>query len=112
MTAPPWVSLPLGILVVLAFARLARTRQALAPLVLPFALAVLASSALTALGYEGVPASGWLSLVVLVPSLVLLVRGLGFLLQGLFRRRQGHAAPALLESVVAVILYGLSLIHI
>jgi small-conductance mechanosensitive channel/CRP-like cAMP-binding protein len=112
MSAPPWVVLPLGLGLILVFARLARNRPTLSPLAAPFALSVLASSALATLGYEGLPSSGPLSLLVLVPALVLLVRGLGILLQGIFLRRQGHDAPALLESVVAVILYGVGTVVI
>jgi small-conductance mechanosensitive channel/CRP-like cAMP-binding protein len=102
----PWVVTPLAIALLAVFARLTRVQPALRPLLGPLAAAILAATAFVALGYEALPAHGSWSLLVLVPALMLVVRSAGIALQAVFRRRQGYAAPALLESVVAVILYG------
>ena len=44
-----------------------------------------------------------------MPALVLVVRGSVILLQALFRRSQGEDPPALLDSVVSVLLYGVGI---
>ena len=105
MTAP-WIALPVAVLLLLLFLRLARLRPVLRPLLAPFAATVLALAVFAALGEATPAAAPWRALVVLVPALVLLVRGVGLMLQAVFERRQGYPAPALLESVVAVVLYG------
>lgn len=91
----------------LALARLARLRPALRPLLLPYALAALFASFSLLAGRADVFATGWLSLLVLVPLLVLAVRGSVVVLALLFRRSRGQAPPRLFESVVAVLLYGI-----
>lgn len=102
----PLVTIPLLVLGLLALARLTRLRPALRPMVLPYALATLTASASLIAGHADLFASGWLSLFVLLPILVLAVRGSVILIEALFRRR-GEAPPSLLESIVAVILYGI-----
>jgi small-conductance mechanosensitive channel/CRP-like cAMP-binding protein len=109
MTVGAWVAVPIAVGVLLAFSRAARLRPALRPLVGPLAVTLLAVSLVALLGYGPMPDSGWAALVVLLPALVLFVRSVGMLLQGLFLRRQGYPAPSLLGSVVAVILYGVGI---
>jgi len=104
----PWIEIPLAIVAVLTLLRLARLRPALRTLLGPFLLATLAWS-LVAVAFAGrLPEQGWLAVAILVPFVMLFVRlaVLGF--QGLFRRSQGQAPPALLASVVAVVLYGIA----
>lgn len=105
----PWLAVPAGLLAILAAARLTRLRPRLRPLMAPFALATGAVVGFLLFAGGRFPESGWLALVFLVPFLMLLVRGtvLGF--EGLFRRRQGSAPPALLESVVSVLVYAVGL---
>jgi len=104
----PWVAVPIAVLLLLAFSRLARLRPVLRPLVGPLAATVIAVTIVSVLGAAyPAAASPWAALVVLVPALVLVVRSAGLVLQALFLQRQGYAAPALLESVVAVVLYGM-----
>ena len=105
----PLLAIPLLVLGLLAVARLARLRPVMRPLVLPYALAALAAT-FTLLGGRADPfAPGWLSLFVLLPVLVLFVRGSVILLQELFRRSSGESPPSLLESVVAVLLYAVGI---
>jgi len=105
--ANPLLSIPLMILGLLALARLARLRPALRPLVLPYALAALFISVSLLAGRADPFAPGWLSLFVLLPLLVLAVRGSVIFLEALFTRSRGEAPPSLLESVIAVLLYGI-----
>jgi small-conductance mechanosensitive channel/CRP-like cAMP-binding protein len=105
--ASPAVAVPLLLAGVLALARLARLRPIVRPLLLPYTLGALAAAGLVSAGREDLFAPGWLSLLVLLPSLVLIVRGSVILFDSLFRRGRGEAPPSLLESVVAVILYGI-----
>jgi small-conductance mechanosensitive channel/CRP-like cAMP-binding protein len=103
-----WLALPVAVLLVGAALRLARLRPAMKPLVAPFAVTVLVAAAFLATGALPNADFGMAWLVVLVPAIVLLVRAVGLALLAVFERRQGHAAPALLESVVAVVLYGMT----
>jgi small-conductance mechanosensitive channel/CRP-like cAMP-binding protein len=103
------LAVPAGLIAILATARLARVRPAFRPLVGPFALATGAVLGLLLFGGGRFPESGWLSLVFLIPFLILLVRGTVIAFEALFRRRQGAAPPALLDSVVSVLAYGIGL---
>jgi small-conductance mechanosensitive channel/CRP-like cAMP-binding protein len=102
----PWLFAPLALASVLALARFARLRPKLRGLIPPYALTALAAAALVVFGRPVVPHAGALALVTLIPLLVLFVRGCVLLFEALFRRSQGAPPPALLESVVAVLLYG------
>jgi small-conductance mechanosensitive channel len=104
--ASPWIVGPAALVATLVLARLARLRSALRPLVIPFALTALALAAFTALRGARLAEVGVASLLFLVPGLVLLVRGCVILFQSLFRRSQGEPPPALLDSVISVLLYG------
>ena len=104
-----WIAAPLGVVAILAVARLARVRPMFRPLVGPFALATGAVVGLLFFGEGRFPESGWVSLVFLVPFLMLLVRGTVIAFQALFRRRQGATPPSLLDSVVSVLAYGIGL---
>jgi small-conductance mechanosensitive channel/CRP-like cAMP-binding protein len=106
MWASPWLVGPASLAAVLALARLARLRPALRPIVFPFAITAAMLAVLSASGRDLV-ASGLWSLLILAPGLVLMVRVSVLLFQTLFRRSQGEAPPALLDSVVAVALYGI-----
>jgi len=97
---------PAGLVAVLGLARLTRLRPALRPLLLPLALTYLASTALALIGSAGGARWEWLALALAVPVLMLVVRGSVILLQVVFRRGQGVEAPAVLDSVVTVMLYG------
>jgi small-conductance mechanosensitive channel/CRP-like cAMP-binding protein len=102
-----WLLLPAGLILTLALARLARLRPAFRPLVGPFALSTLALVAWV-LVLEGlVAASNWILLLILIPLLIFFVRAIGLAFDALFRHRQGAAPPALLDSVIAVLLYGI-----
>jgi small-conductance mechanosensitive channel/CRP-like cAMP-binding protein len=92
-------------LAVLVFARATRERPPLRPLLGPLALTAAVGSAFFVASRLGRAWPRWAELALLVPLLVLLVRGtvLGF--QALFRTRQGMAPPALLDSVLGVLLY-------
>ncbi|HET7293536.1 MAG TPA: mechanosensitive ion channel family protein [Vicinamibacteria bacterium] len=104
----PWVALPGALLAILVVARLARLRPGLRPLLGPFSLTALVWCGLTALAALRAPEPGVLLLLLLVvPLLVFVVRGAVLLFDLLFRRSQGEAPPALLESVVAVLLYAI-----
>jgi small-conductance mechanosensitive channel/CRP-like cAMP-binding protein len=102
----PWTTVPMALGLLLLTSALVRKWPSLRPLVRPFAAFVLASVALDLLGFRALPAAGWLALLVVAPMLVLLVRIAGMLLQTAFRSHQGYAAPVLLESVMAVVMYG------
>jgi len=97
-----WLLVPFALLAVLALARLARLRPALRPLVFPVALTAIGMVAIGVLGDMGS-----LSLLILIPVLILCVRASVLVFQALFQRSQGQAPPALLESVISVLLYGL-----
>src|SRR5262252_3950077 len=102
------VIVPLALLCLLGLARLARVRPATRVLVGPFALSALAVIAMAFAG--GVPdAPSPLALAFLVPLLMLVVRATSLTFQWAFQRRQGAPPPALLDSVVSVILYGIGL---
>jgi small-conductance mechanosensitive channel/CRP-like cAMP-binding protein len=100
----PWMAVPLGAAALLAMARLAHLRPSLRGLVPPFAATVAAAVTLAFVGRT--PTDQWIVLLVALPVLILVVRAAVLVFQGVFRRRQGMAPPALLESVVAVLLYG------
>jgi small-conductance mechanosensitive channel/CRP-like cAMP-binding protein len=104
----PWLVVPVALLAVLALARLARLRPSVRPLVAPFAATAAVLSLASLVGPRRLPASPWIALAYLAPLLVLVVRGAVLAVQVLFRRR-GQQAPALLESVVAVALYGVGI---
>jgi small-conductance mechanosensitive channel/CRP-like cAMP-binding protein len=106
-SATPWLALPLAVAGVLALARLARVRPRYRRLVGPFALTAVVVAALDTLGPARLPETAWLAIAYLVPLLVLLVRATVLAFEALFERAQGEKAPALLESVVSVLLYGL-----
>lgn len=100
----PLVVVPLAVAVVLAMARLARLRPPLRPLVGPLAISAASLTLFQLLGRE-LPARHWALLAVYVPLLALLVRAVVVGFRLLFLSRQGVEAPALLESVVVVVLY-------
>jgi small-conductance mechanosensitive channel/CRP-like cAMP-binding protein len=101
-----YLALPVAAVAVLLFARATRGRQALRPLLGPLALTAVAGSAFVVAMRLGYGWPRWAELGWLIPLLVLLVRGgvLGF--QAVFRTRQGAPPPALLDSLFAVLLYG------
>ncbi len=102
----PLVAVPLLFLSVLALMRAGRARPELRRLALPYAVGALALGVFLLLGVQELLGPGWPSLLVVVPALVLVVRACVLAFETLFRRSQGEAPPALLESVVAVLLYG------
>ncbi len=104
----PWIIGPAALAAILGLARLARVRPGLGPIVLPFATTAAAVVGLSVFG-GGPLGDGVLSLVFLVPALVLVVRGSVILLQALFRRSRGEDPPALLDSVISVLLYGVGI---
>jgi len=103
----PWLAIPLAMVLLLVLARMARLHATLRPLLLPFAMVALVWCGLLLLARFRVSDSVLLTLLLLVPLLVLLVRAGVLLFSAVFRRGQGEAPPALLESVVAVLLYGI-----
>jgi small-conductance mechanosensitive channel/CRP-like cAMP-binding protein len=102
----PWVIVPAGLAATVLVARVARARPALAPLVFPFTLTALAATAILAAGLRLNEGGLW-SLLLVLPGLVLVVRASVLVFRALFRRSQGEHPPALLDSVVAVALYGI-----
>jgi small-conductance mechanosensitive channel len=76
-------------------------------LLMPSAATALAVAVFVSLEMGPLRWMGWPSLLYLVPLLVLLVRAGVIAFDGLLRRRRGSAPPALLSSVVAVVLYGI-----
>jgi small-conductance mechanosensitive channel/CRP-like cAMP-binding protein len=106
MTPALLLTIPLALASLLALARLARLRPVVRPLLVPWALLVIAAVGLALAGQPPLP-GGSLGLLVLVPVLILLVRGGVIAFDLLFRRSQGEAPPPLLDSVVSVLLYGL-----
>jgi len=103
----PWIVAPVAVAAALGLARVARLYPTLKPIVTPFALTALVIAGLVGMRGPGLTDGGLLSLLFLIPALFLVVRGAVILLQALFRRSQGEAPPALLDSVVSVILYGI-----
>ena len=104
--ANPVVVIPVALAVLLAAARVARLRPPLRLLLAPFAATVVALVLFLLWDDPRMP-TGWLAVVVLVPVLVLLVRASILVFQALFRKRQGSPPPSLLDSVIAVVLYGM-----
>ena len=102
----PWVAAPAALAVALGLVRLARRKPALRPIVGPFSATAAVLTAMLAVG-RGVSTGGLFALLFLLPGLVLLVRVFVLAFQVLFTRSQGAPPPALLASVVAVVLYGL-----
>src|SRR5438874_162221 len=98
------IVVPFALLCLLTLARLARLRPGLRPLVGPFALCALVAVLVV---FSGTPESPWVALLYVLPLLVLVVRATSLLFQWIFHRRRGTAAPALLDSVVSVLLYGI-----
>ncbi len=103
----PWLAIPAAVVALLVLARMARLRPALRPLLGPFAVAAVAWAGLLVLAEARVPDSALLALLLVVPLLMLAVRGAVLLFNALFRRSQGAPPPSLLESVVSVLLYGI-----
>jgi small-conductance mechanosensitive channel/CRP-like cAMP-binding protein len=106
LTSPTALAL-LAVASVLLLARAARLRPALRPLLAPWSLLALVAAVEVSLGLPLVARSGWLALFALIPLLVLVVRASGLSFQFLFQRSQGEPPPSLLESVIAVLLYGI-----
>jgi small-conductance mechanosensitive channel/CRP-like cAMP-binding protein len=102
----PWTAVPLAVVSLLLVGALVRRWPALRPLVRPFAAFVIAAMLLDLVGFRTLPHAGWMALLVVAPMLVLGVRAAGLVLQAAFRSHQGYPAPVLLESVMAVVLYG------
>lgn len=105
----PWLVGPLALAALLVLARQARHSPRLRPLLLPFAISALAVTILAMLGRPLLGDAGAPVLLVLLPLLVLLVRASQLLFDHLFYRSQGEQPPALLGSLVSVLLYGLGL---
>jgi small-conductance mechanosensitive channel/CRP-like cAMP-binding protein len=103
----PLVAVPLLFLSVLALMRAGRVRPQLRQLAFPYAVGATALGVFLVMGGQELLGRGWPSLLVVVPALVLLVRAFVLVFETLFRRSQGEAPPALLDSVVAVLLYGI-----
>jgi small-conductance mechanosensitive channel/CRP-like cAMP-binding protein len=101
-----WLVLPLALVLTMALARLARLRPSFRPLVGPFAFSMLAVGAWVLVLEGRFAAANWAQLLMLIPLLILFVRAIGLAFQALFRHRRGAAPPALLDSVIAVLLYG------
>lgn len=101
----PVVALPALVVGLLVLARLGRLRPRLRPLILPYAVGAVAVGALLIGGDRAAAPAGVLSLVEWLALLVLVVRGSGIVFEAAFRRSQGTPPPALLESLVAVVLY-------
>ena len=102
-----WLVLPAGLALTLAVARLAQLRPSFRPLVAPFAVSTLGLAVWVLVAEERLAPSSWVVLLILIPFLILFVRATVIAFQALFRRRQGAAPPALLESVISVLLYGI-----
>jgi small-conductance mechanosensitive channel/CRP-like cAMP-binding protein len=102
-----WLLAPALLLAWLGLARLARLRPALRPLLLPSAATAVAVTLFVGLEMGRLRSMGWPSLLYLIPLLVLLVRVGVIAFDGLLRRRRGSAPPALLSSLVAVVLYAI-----
>lgn len=103
----PWLAFPAAFVALLVLARLARLKPALRPLLAPFALTAVAWCALTAFMEARLPDSGAVALALMVPVLMLGVRGTVLLFKALFERSHGEPPPSLLESVISVVLYGI-----
>ncbi len=103
----PWAEVPLALAAIAVMARVARLQPNLRPLVAPFAAAVAVFSGFFLAHLPLLVDSTWPSLLKVGVLAVLLVRGVVIAFQGLFLRRQGVEAPALLGSVISVLLYGI-----
>ena len=102
----PWLVIPVALVAFLGLARVARLRPAMRPMLAPFALTALVWCGLVVLASAGATmAPATLLVLLLVPLLMLVVRGAVLAFDVLFRRSHGEAQPAVLESVVAVLLY-------
>jgi small-conductance mechanosensitive channel/CRP-like cAMP-binding protein len=99
----PAAALLLALASTMLLARLVRMRPSLSPLLAPYALTALGLLVSRSLPLDPLVATA----LVAAPLLVLLVRASVLLFEGVFRRRQGMDAPALLGSVVSVLLYGI-----
>jgi small-conductance mechanosensitive channel/CRP-like cAMP-binding protein len=102
----PWIAGPLALGGLLALARSSRRNPRLRPLLLPFAMSAVAVFVIALLGWPPLSSAGVLALLPLLPLLVLLVRASGLLFDHLFQRSQGEPPPALLDSLLSVLLYG------
>jgi len=102
-----WVVLPAGLVLTLAVARLARLRPSCRPLVAPFAVSTLSLAAWVLVAEERLAPSIWVLLLILIPFLSLFVRATVLAFEAVFRRSQGAGPPALLASVISVLLYGI-----
>jgi small-conductance mechanosensitive channel len=100
-----WVIVPAALLAILSAARFARTHPALRPLVGPFAACVLFGSVVLLLPPSR---SFWLLLLLTLPFLSLVVRASVLAFRWFFQRQQGMAPPALLDSVISVVFYGVA----
>ena len=99
-----WIVVPAALVAVLSAARFAQKHPALRPLVGPFSASALAMAVVLL----APPArSTWLLLLLVFPFLSLLVRGSVLAFRWFFQHRQGTAPPALLDSVISVLFYGM-----
>ncbi len=103
---PAWLLVPLLALLAAALLRLTQRRAGLRPLAAPFALLCALAALLALLPAARVSAPGWLPLLMLGPLLVLAVRLAVIAVDTLFLRSRGEAPPSLLDSLVALVLYG------
>lgn len=109
--ARPWLWLPALLLALLVLARLARLWPSLRALLAPFA-ALCAAVAMLVLALQAGLRWPALALLCLLPFVVLLVRVGVLSFTALFRHGRGEAPPALLESLVAVVLYALAAVSV
>lgn len=108
-TPPAWIVVPaLGVALVVLL-RLARARPIVRPLVAPSALLALLAALLVFAGDAVRARFPWLALALLAPLLPLSVRGVAIVFSALFRRSQGEPPPALLDSLLRVVLYAAGL---
>lgn len=105
----PWIAVPALALVALALLRLTRVRPVLRPLFGPFVLLALLGAGLALLGPRALARLPWLPLLALAPLGVLVARGVLIAFELLFRRGQGEPPPALLSSLLKVVLYAVGL---
>jgi small-conductance mechanosensitive channel len=105
----PWIAVPALALALVALVRLTRPRPALRPLLGPFVLLAVLSASLSLAGPRTLARFTWLPLLLLAPLLPLVVRGGLIAFETLFRRGQGEPPPALLGSLVTVVLYAVGL---
>ena len=100
-----WVLVPAALLAVLSAARLARTHPALRTLVGPFAACIVGA---TIVALAPLARSVWLLLLLTLPFLSFVVRTSVLTFRWFFRRQQGMAPPALLDSLISVVFYGVA----